>query len=74
MMAGIHPKVVSERLGHANVGITLDIYSHVLLWLQGAAAGRFDKMLDESCVRDLNVSKMLAGNEDLASRPCPKCS
>ena len=27
--AGIHPKVVSERLGHATVGITLDLYSHV---------------------------------------------
>ena len=28
--AGIHPKVVSERLGHSTVGITLDTYSHVL--------------------------------------------
>jgi integrase len=27
---GVHPKVVSERLGHATVGITLDIYSHVI--------------------------------------------
>lgn len=27
---GIHPKVVSERLGHARVGITLDTYSHIL--------------------------------------------
>ena len=27
--AGVHPKVVSERLGHATVGITLDVYSHV---------------------------------------------
>jgi len=25
----VHPKVVQERLGHANVSITLDIYSHV---------------------------------------------
>src|SRR6266542_4338817 len=30
LLAGINPKVVSERLGHASVGITLDIYSHVL--------------------------------------------
>jgi hypothetical protein len=29
LKAGIHPKVVSERLGHATVGITLDLYSHV---------------------------------------------
>ena len=27
---GIHPKVVSERLGHSNINITLDIYSHVM--------------------------------------------
>ena len=27
--AGIDPKVVSERLGHATTGITLDLYSHV---------------------------------------------
>lgn len=27
--AGVHPKVVSERLGHANIGITLNLYSHV---------------------------------------------
>ena len=32
--AGVHPKVVSERLGHASVGITLDTYSHVLPSLQ----------------------------------------
>ena len=30
LKAGVHPKVVSERLGHANVLITLDTYSHVL--------------------------------------------
>ena len=29
LQAGIHPKVVSERLGQATTGITLDIYSHV---------------------------------------------
>lgn len=27
--AGVHPKIVSERLGHATTGITLDLYSHV---------------------------------------------
>ncbi len=31
---GVHPKIVSERLGHANVGITLDTYSRVLPGLQ----------------------------------------
>ena len=26
--AGVHPKVVSERLGHSSIGVTLDLYSH----------------------------------------------
>jgi len=38
LQAGTHPKVVQERLGHANIGITLDIYSHVLPGMQEAAA------------------------------------
>ena len=48
LKAGVHPKVVSERLGHAGIGITLDTYSHVLPGLQEAAAERFDRMLEVS--------------------------
>jgi len=40
LAAGIHPKVVSERLGHASVMITLDTYSHVVPTLQDEAAAR----------------------------------
>jgi integrase len=40
LTAGIHPKVVSERLGHATIGITLDTYSHVGEGLQEEAATR----------------------------------
>jgi integrase len=42
---GVHPKIVQERLGHATVAITLDIYSHVTPGLQEAAALRFDEGL-----------------------------
>jgi site-specific recombinase XerD/predicted RNA-binding Zn-ribbon protein involved in translation (DUF1610 family) len=38
LQAGIHPKVVSERLGHATVSITLDTYSHAIPALQEEAA------------------------------------
>jgi integrase len=38
LQAGVHPKVVSERLGHATTGITLDIYSHVQPELDASAA------------------------------------
>ena len=39
---GVHPKIVSERLGHAGIAITLDLYSHVAPGLQQAAANKFD--------------------------------
>jgi integrase len=38
LSAGVHPKVVQERLGHASVMITLDIYSHVTEGLHEYAA------------------------------------
>ena len=72
LKAGVHPKIVSERLGHANIGITLDTYSHVLPGMQEAAAERFDKVLEEGLLAensDPNVCKMFAKSEDLASRP-----
>jgi integrase len=40
LLAGVHPKVVSERLGHSTVGITLDIYSHAIPAMQEEAAER----------------------------------
>jgi integrase len=42
---GVHPKVVQERLGHATISTTLDLYSHVAPGLQEAAAAGFDKMV-----------------------------
>jgi integrase len=42
LAAGVHPKIASERLGHAKVGTTLDLYSHVLPGMQADAAARVD--------------------------------
>ncbi len=42
LLSRVHPKVVSERLGHASVGITLDTYSHVLPSMQSEAAAAID--------------------------------
>ena len=42
---GEHPKVVSERLGHASVTLTLDTYSHVLPTMQQQAAERLEQAL-----------------------------
>lgn len=45
---GVHPKVASERLGHSRVGITLDLYSHVLPGMQEDAAARVDDALRQA--------------------------
>lgn len=40
LQAGVHPKVVQERLGHATISITLDVYSHAIPAMQEDAAAR----------------------------------
>jgi integrase len=42
LLAGVHPKVAQERLGHATVAMTLDIYSHVTERLRDDAAAKID--------------------------------
>lgn len=42
---GEHPKIVQERLGHANVSMTLDRYSHVTMDMQRGAADRLDALI-----------------------------
>jgi integrase len=41
----VNPKVVSEMLGHANVTVTLDTYSHVLPHMQDGAVDAMDSSL-----------------------------
>jgi integrase len=45
LQAGIHPKIVSERLGHSTVSLTLDVYSHALPHLQREAAAAVGRLL-----------------------------
>ena len=45
LQAGVHLKIVQERLGHASIAITGDIYSHVTPGLQKAAAQDFNDLL-----------------------------
>lgn len=46
LRAGVHPKVVQERLGHANISITMDTYSHVLPDMQESAAELVAALVD----------------------------
>ena len=45
LINGTHMKVASERLGHSSIGITMDLYSHVLPGMQEDAAERVDNAL-----------------------------
>jgi integrase len=45
LTAGIHPKVVQERLGHSSISMTLDTYSHLIPSLQREAADQLDELI-----------------------------
>ncbi len=42
---GVHPKIVQELLGHSQISLTLDLYSHVLPTMQEDAAKKMEKLL-----------------------------
>ena len=44
---GVHPKMVSEMLGHTEIGITLNLYSHVTPAMHESAAGALGRLLDQ---------------------------
>jgi len=45
LQQGVHPKVVQERLGHADISLTLNTYSHVIPSMQDEAAEKLDELL-----------------------------
>lgn len=45
LQAGVPPKVVSERLGHATVAFTMDVYAHVIPGMQARAAETFGQLV-----------------------------
>jgi len=58
LAAGIPAKVVSERLGHANIAITMDVDSHVIPGMDGQAANA--------------VASLILGEPSPSERPGPK--
>ena len=51
LASGVHLKIAQERLGHSSVGITLDLYSHVLPGMQAEAVSRVDALLRDALNR-----------------------
>ena len=57
LASGVHPKIASERLGHSRVGITLDLYSHVVEGLQENAVA----LVDDAMAKALQKRKTELG-------------
>jgi integrase len=43
LLAGVHPEIAQERLGHSTITTTLDLYSHVSETMQQEAAQKLDE-------------------------------
>ncbi len=68
LAAGVNAKAISQSMGHANIGITLDTYAHLLPGAGKIAAENFDKLLEPWLTQTENVGKMSAIEDDSEAR------
>ena len=66
LLRGAKSKVISEALGHASVGFTMDVYSHIIEGMQADAMALLDEVLPEGVVKNsvANLSPIV----DITSR------
>ncbi len=57
LVAGVPAKVVSERLGHANVGVTLDTYYHVLPSTDEHAAAVVARLIPRALIHNCTLAR-----------------
>jgi integrase len=67
--AGVHPKVVQERLGHSDIGTTLNIYSHVMPTLGRDAAQHLRDILHGDEATDTRDSTATQAGDDGRAAP-----
>lgn len=58
---GIHPKVVQELLGHSNISMTMDVYSHVLPSMQQDAISKLNDALENYGKDDVDKERNAHG-------------
>jgi len=63
----VHPKIVQELLGHSNISMTLDTYSHVLPSLQAEAVSRLNALLSAE-ENPVAVSTAVTGEKKAKNR------
>jgi integrase len=61
---GTHPKIVQELLGHENIGMTMDIYSHVMPTMQREAMAKLNELLGGSQHKDEGSTERGEGEEE----------
>lgn len=64
LQAGIHPKVVQERLGHSTISVTYDTYTHSVPGLQDDAAERAARLLEDLDAGDEVANKDARDNDE----------
>ncbi len=65
---GVNIKAISQSLGHASIGITLDTYGHLLPGMSRIAAERFEKLLKPWLSQKGNGGKMVAKPDEIGTR------
>ena len=74
-LRGARPKVISEALGHASVGFTMDTYSHIIEGMQADAMALLDEVLPKGVVKNSvaflspTLALMSTRHGNLASAP-----
>jgi integrase len=69
LAAGVPPKVISQRLGHATIAITMDTYSHVIPGLDEQAAETVARLI----LGDVEPAAELSANKTASNRPLVDC-
>jgi integrase len=70
LSSGVNPRIVSGRLGHSTVALTLDIYSHVLPQADAEAASQIAALLEAS---DSNAVQPTSITPAVRLSPTPEC-
>ena len=63
---GVHPKVVQEILGHSQITMTLDIYSHVMPSMHQDAMNKLNEAIEEDPLEEDTLKKDESEDEQQA--------
>src|SRR5262245_41869552 len=74
LIANVHRKIVQERLGHANIATTIDLYTYVMPGMQDKAASRVDAALQAAITKRVASLSLSGGATSAAERRAPGLS